>query len=418
LSTSSQQTPRIFTRGEETQFRVEFFADVAKTTPLVPIDPSYPSYTIYDPTGIAIQTGTGTLVQAGEYRLNFLVPKDAPLSYFHQAPQRYGDEGQGAPLTANDARYRIEWQMVTNANRQVNLVEEFDIRDVAVTQSLNRELKYLVMAGRPFRPTYRTPVLPFKTEMSLFVRGNDQNPLICELLDFTAPLSGGQPTGNLKYAKDGDSYVLYFDVPAGTTQANTAYMILWTVQETEFSIPQTHFDITTSISVNVLPLMTSLRMLIDKFQKRLGRLQSYEDSDLLEYLAQGARTVNLSYPTTGYPLESMPDGLQSLVLLAAGWWGLKAQALLEADLSFNFSGQSVTLSVDRAGAIDSAASSMMEMFNGQIGPAKMAYVRNERGMGTVAGRAYSYRRMHNYVFRISSIGSDNLLQTLTKIGLL
>lgn len=415
MGTSSNNTPRIFTRGEESSFRVSFFADANQTVPLEPIDPTYPAYTIYDLSGIAIQSGVGTLTQPGQYKADFLVPKDAPLSHFHQAPQRYGDEGQGTPLTADQGRYRIEWQMVTNANQQVNFVEEFDVRDIAVTQSQSRELKHLVMAGKPFPITFRTATMPHKVEMTLIIRGQEQNPVCVESFDASLP-PGSQ--GTLQHAKDGDSYVFYYNVEEGVTQGNTVYMALWSVQETPWSVPENSWSIITSINTNLFPLMSSLRMLIDRFQKRVGRLQAFEDSDLLEYLAQGLRMVNLSYPTTGYSMDNVPDDLQPLVLLAGGWYGLKAQSILEADLSFNFSGQSVTLSVDRASQMDSAASSMMDMFNQQIGPAKMAYVRRARGVGTVAGRAYNYRALHSYVHRVSTIGSDNLMRTLSKIGLL
>lgn len=188
--------------------------------------------------------------------------------------------------------------------------------------------------------------------------------------------------------------------------------------ETPFSVPETEHQIITAISINALPLITSLRMLIDRFQKRLGRVQAFEDSDLLEYISQGLRLVNLGYPTTNYPLDSMPDILMSLVLLAAGWYGLQAQSLLENDLQFNFSGQSVTLSVDRQSGLDAVAGRMMEMFNTQIGPAKLSLVRRAQGVGTVAGRAYSYRRMYNFVYKIDSVQSNMLLKTISAIGLL
>lgn len=414
MSTSSNQSARILTRGEESAFKVSFFADDNQTTPLLPIDPTYPSYTIYDTSGSPIQTGVGALLQPGQYQAAFQVPKDAPLSYFGQAPQKFNDEGQGMDLTANDARYRIEWQIVTNANQQVNFVEEFDVRDVAVTQSLGRELQYLVLAGDPLRIPYRVTALPTKTTLRFVVRGQEANPVAQAQLDLSLP--AGQQ-GNINWAKDGDSYVMWFDINPSVTAPNTCYMALWTIQETTYSIPVTEWSIITAISTNLLPLMTHLRMLIDKFQKRLGRLQAYEDSDLLEYLAEGLRLVNLSYPTTGYSMNAVPDDFQSLILLAAGWYALKAQGILFAELNINFSGQSVTLGIDSAGAIDSAASAMMQQFNTTIGPAKMAYVRRQ-GMGTVAGRAYSYRNMYNYTYRISTGNSSALLTTLTKIGLL
>lgn len=413
MSTSSNQTPRILTRGEQTSFRVSFYEDANNTTPMEPLSPDFPAYTVYDPSGVAIQAGVGTMIQPGQFKADFLVPKDAPLSYFGQKPQQYDDKNQGAPLTADGSRYRIEWQIVTNSNYQVNFVEEFDVRDLAVTQSESRELKHLVRSGKAFPVTYRTTTIPYRATLELIIRGQEDSPVVD--IDFEA---ANPSATDLKIVQDGDSYVLHYQVADGVTKGNTVYMALWEIQETALSVPETSFSIITAINTNLFPLMTSLRMLIDKFQKRLGRLQSYEDSDLLEYIAHGTRMVNLSHPFTNYTIDSMPDTFQPLILLAAGWYGLKAQSILEADLSFNFSGQSVTLSVDRAGQLDSAASAMMEMFNQQIGPAKMSVVRQARGVGTVAGRAYSYRQLYQHVYRISTVGSDNLLTTLTKIGLL
>jgi hypothetical protein len=114
----------------------------------------------------------------------------------------------------------------------------------------------------------------------------------------------------------------------------------------------------------------------------------------------------------------MPDDLLTFVVLAGAWWGLNAQGILETDLSFNFSGQSVTLGVDRASQIDAHLSKLMEWYNANIAPAKMAYVRVQRGTGTVAGRAYTYRNQYSYVYKVSTLGSNNLLATLSRIGLL
>lgn len=415
VSSNSLNTPRIFTRGEQGQFKVGFFLDPNQTTPLVPIDPSYPQYTIFNPQGTSIQAGVGVQATPGNWVTNWQVPKDAELSYFQQTPQQFGNVNEGQPLSYNQARYRIEWTMVTAENYQVSFVEEFDIRDIAITQAANRELKYLSLAGDPVRLLYRTTVLPYKASMRLVIRGNLDNPVASAFYDSSLP-AGNQ--GTLNWAIDGDSYVMYYDLESGVTCRNTAYLALWTIQDTQFSVPTTEFQVLVSVSVNALPLLTSLRMLIDKFQKRLGRVQAFEDSDLLEYISQGVRMVNLNYPTTSWPLDAIPDDMQTLVLLAAGWYGLQAQSLLENDLQFNFSGQSVTLSVDRQAGLDSAASKMMEMFNSQIGPAKMAYVRRAGGTGTVAGRAYNYRHLYNYVYQVSSTNNFQLLSALTKIGLL
>ncbi len=418
MATFSGSTPRILTRGETTQFKVSFFADDGLTVPLVPVTPDYPRYTIYQPDGTAVQTGVGTLTSAGVYTAPFMPAKDAPLSYFNKKPQTYNDQAQGMELTADGARYRIEWQIVTAENIQANFVEEFDVRDTAITQSQNRELKYMTLAGDSFRVMYPTTNVPTVTRLRILVRGNDAVPVFEEQLDLTNP---NQPIGNIKYAKDGDRYVMYYDLPLGLTQRNTCYIALWGIQETPFTPATTEYQMITSVSTNILPMIVSLRMLIDRFQKRLGRVRAFEDSDLLEYINRGSQLVNQSYPTTGYSLNNMPDGLMSYVLLAAGWWGLKAQSILDADMNFNFSGQAVTLSLDSQGAIDSAASSMMELFNsGTLAAAKMTYVRAARGVGTVAVRGYGPRSLNDTVFKISggqSLNSD-YFGLLTKIGLL
>jgi hypothetical protein len=414
MAASSETTPRILTRGETSQFQVSFFLDDAETTPLTPLTTDYPAYSILDPSGTVIQTGVGTASSPGRWTVQWQVPKDARLSYFNQTPQTFNDQNQGMDLTANDGRYRIEWQLVTDQNQQVQFVEEFDVRDTAITQSQNRELKYLTLAGDPIRLLYRTTALPYKATIRVYQRGQN-TPLIYNYYDSTLPV-GMQ--GGVQYAKDGDSYVLYYDVPAGVTACNTCYNIAWTLTESVSTPQVTEVQILTAISMNLYPLITSLRMLIDKFQKRLGRITSYEDSDLLEYIARGINLVNVQYPTTGYTLNNIPDPLLTYVLLGAGWYGLQSQKILNADMNINFTGQAVTLTVDATG-IDGAASAMQEMFNTGLAAAKMAYVRRAGGMGTVATRAYSYRFLNDYVFKLNTITSTNdFLTVLTKIGLL
>ncbi len=56
--TTEENNPRILTRGTTRKFRVGFFTDGSKATPLIPKDPLvYPSYEILDINGVAIQSG-------------------------------------------------------------------------------------------------------------------------------------------------------------------------------------------------------------------------------------------------------------------------------------------------------------------------------------------------------------------------
>lgn len=415
MAISSENTSRILTRGESASFKVAFFADAAKTMPLIPINADYPRYEIFDLAGTSIQSGTGTMLTSGYYVAPFQVPKDAELSYFDQRPQMHNDVNQGLDLTAvHNGRYRIEWTILTAESHQVNFVEEFDVRDVAVTRSHSREQKYMVLAGKEFTLSFRVTELPAKASVSLFLRGNNEVAEVTASLDRTVL----PEAGDLKYAKDGDSYVLYYDVPEGITKCNTAYTAIWEIKEKVF-VPAYHeFQIITSVSQSVFPLITTLSMFIDKFQIKAGRIQAYESSDLLEYMAQGLREVNGKYPTTSYTISTVPDEILYYVTMAAAAYGLRAQAILNAQLNFNFSGQNVTLSVDNAAQIESVAQNIKTELNENLPAVKMAYVRSERGVGTVGTRGVGYNRANTMVYRVGSGNSPNMSNWLVKIGLL
>ena len=104
--------------------------------------------------------------------------------------------------------------------------------------------------------------------------------------------------------------------------------------------------------------------------------------------------------------------------MAGQLWGLNAQFLLETDLQFNFSGQTVTLDYDHTGNIDTAISRATDFIREGLGPAKTAIYRRQAGVGTVAGRPYRYSGLHNFVYPISRMSSTDFMTLLTNYGLL
>lgn len=390
----NEKSHRIQFRRDLAVFQVSFYEDAARTIPATPIDiGQYPAYTIYDTHNVAVQSGIGQPISTpGTYKVEFLVPADAHLSY-------------------EEKRWRIEWMLVNTDNRQFDFIEAFDVRDEVITASENREQKYITLCDRPYRALWRTTKRPH--ELVLTIYQGTSNTIVEQ-----SSLNVG-----ISFAHEGDSVVFYRDVPQGTLRANQKYSLIWEERDDQFSVPEFTFMGLTSITPSLFSQVTSVRMLIDKFQKRLNTVQAYEDSDIVEYIEQGTALVNAGYPTTFYPLGATPQPLNVFVILMSAWWGLQAQNLLEVDLAFNFSGQTVTLDYDHTSALADVAGRWNDFISTNLPPAKMAIVRASQPFGVTAGRAY--RNSSQFLtYKVASFNgangfsSDNYLSIMTRMGLL
>ena len=387
------QTFRVFLRGETAKFVVHWYEDAGRTVPMVPLDSAkYPMYTIYDPNNEAIQNGVGVPeITAGRYKTEYIVPYDAPLS--------------------NDvSRWRIEWTMISVDNRQVDFVEEFDLKDTVITASETREQKFITLYGSPYRAILRLSEQPYEVGLDVFVANN----LNQKVVDNVTTAFG------VKSATDGDSIVYYYDIDASVLSKGCNFAIIWKTRNTVIDPQQFVYQNLTVITPKTLSLITCLRMLIDKLQKRLGIVQAYEDSDIVEYLSRGAELVNSVYPTTFFGFQTMPGALTVHHLLFSGWYALQAQGLLATELGFSFSGQTVTLEHDQSSGLADVAGRWQEFLSTNLPAAKMALVRRNAPVGTVAGRQYRITDVNLYTFKTSSIqgGTNQIISQMTTLGLL
>lgn len=400
--TVKNDAPRIFVRGEQAIFRVAFYEDIAGSIPVTPIDISaYPSYSVYDVSGVVVQSGVGQPeAQPGQYKAMWLVPKDAPLS-------------------SDRSRWSIQWIMVDQDQRQYNFSQEFDVNDVIISAAETREQKYITLSNEDTRVSLRLGKGALDVGVSVYLNGNLSTPIVSDVV---------VGSGGIQTAVDGDSLVYYHDVlasqfnPTGVPGSGVQfYSVIWKYR---YNVTDPYMFVYQSLSTippSVLEEITSVRMLIDKFQKRLGTVQAYEDSDILEYLARGNELVNSVYPTTYYGFGFLPGNLLVFHVLYAAMYGLNAQQLLENDLAFDFTGQSVTLNMDRTSVIGDVIGRWEEFIRNNLPPAKMSLVRRTQAVGVVAGRAYRYNALNNFTFKVASYrssGSMGLLGALTRLGLL
>ena len=200
---------------------------------------------------------------------------------------------------------------------------------------------------------------------------------------------------------------------------NAQYIALWTIRQNGAAAAETQFQLIRSVTGAILNMSVQLRQLIDKFQKQRGRVQAYEDSDLIEYLDRGMEVVNTIHPLTGWQLNYIIGSqFNAFVLLGAAWYGLNAQYLMEVDLGFAFSGQTVTLDYDHAPMLAEAINRFKDFLDSNVTPAKVAFIRATSPVGVFAGKPMGFRALHRLTFPLMSFQSGDIVQTLSHIGIL
>lgn len=402
----SDDIPRLLTRGTSQVFRIGFFTDGSKTTPLIPKDPlRYPSYEILDPNGVAVQTG---VLQAdggvGEYATTWTVANDAMLS------------------NPNN-RYQFKAFIVTNTNEQAEITHEFDVQDIVVTASEDRSQCILSLVSRELRVqiqrTERIDIANGGTMTLELILGSTSGKSVA-----IAPQGTGTvvtlDNGQIQEIEFGDSYLYYYTIPAGVlSQPNCAYVSLWSIRQNVAAAEETQFQLIRSVDGPILNMTVQLRQLIDKFQKQRGRVQAYEDSDLVEYLDRGLEIVNVTYPITAWQMSFIGGSqFNSFILLAAAWYGLNAQYLMEVDLGFSFSGQTVTLDYDHAPMLAEAINRFRDYLSDSVSPAKLGFIRATSSVGNFAGKPMGFRALNRFTFPMGTFSSGDIMQTLSNIGIL
>lgn len=393
-------------RGREHTFRMAFWEDLDAGIPLVPFDAGrYPSYSIYDPNGTAVQTGRAEIDgSTPNYKAMFTPPA-------------------GAMLSNDDRRWRIDWFLLSETGRPVQASEVFDIRDPDTTQVEPEEQKILMLDGDGKRLKIVLPHRPVSLSLQVGEANSARN-----MLELPAVYPPQAPNPSLVETPYGEHYVYSYDVPAGLLVSGAnglAYNVVWRVLESPTAEEDIEFEIVEVMPKQCLQFMKSLRMAIDRFNKPRDAPQGYKESDLYEYLQRGLQWVNGYEPVhLAWSMTGVPPAVQPYWLLAATWWGLNAQMGVEIDLQFGFSGQSVTLDYDHASALDSWASKVNDTLNTRLPALKKQLYRKSSSVGAYSGRSMRRSGLNNYVFQLShdhsntSMGGNGFLSILTQIGLI
>lgn len=163
-----------------------------------------------------------------------------------------------------------------------------------------------------------------------------------------------------------------------------------------------------SITPQVLVAASSLEQYINK-----ARLQNvipaldYTQADLIEYLARGLNLFN-SFPPqiTAFTGTNMQGPIFDGWLQCSAYYALAAQLQAEGAMAFDFSGQSVSLNVDRTPSIEAALGRVESALNDHVKPAKKLLAR----YGVISGDGSQGGR---FMDGSSQIGALSLINAAT-----
>ena len=149
-----------------------------------------------------------------------------------------------------------------------------------------------------------------------------------------------------------------------------------------------------AITPQILNGMHTLEAFLNKAQIKdtIPELQ-YAQSDLLLYLERGLNLFNmLGTQVTNFNGTNMQGVLFDAWVTCASYYALASQLQAEGALAFDFSGQSVSLSVDRTGQLDSALGRIEGQINDQIKPYKNLLIKSgvTGGDGSAGAKTLGY----------------------------
>lgn len=396
LQGMGQETSRVLTRGRLEFFFFNFFYDQEKTQPVTPSDPQvYPNYRILSPSGSLVAQGVAVAgPQPGVWKCGWIVPKNIEL-------------------TSSNRRYTLQAIIVDEQTRQFEVSFHFDVVEDRVPAQEPELQKVMTFANQPVRLFFKNLTRPSQLTLGLSLKGTD---VLMHSASLTLPVPSPITSSNIVEVEQGTGLVYYNDTPPLRVGV---YSALWTMRESETSPLDFEHQVVQVIGTTTMHLINSLRMLIDKLQKKLGLVYAYTNEDLLEYVTQGANVVNSYWPPSNFTPTNYPAALESYIVLGSAWWALTSQRILYAETNLNFSGQSVTIDYNPGADIEGILSGFKEFLDSNVGKAKQSLQRAGQGAGAIATRPYRFRT--NNVFlaekRQGPVGS-NIQQLLLFYGLL
>lgn len=368
-----------FVRGTQASFEASFLD--YDGTPMVPADrESWPAVAIRDPDDTTVATGVGNPIAEGQYRFNWFVPTTATLT------------------TANTT-WRIDWSMFTSTGHSHAASETFEVVDRIESSPEERSHSYITNDGGTIRALFRWPSQLY--EVKLAVKSSTGSEIYTEIPGVATndtQNAGCNPNRLINETVQDGEYVYFYDV--GPLSAGE-YQFHWTYMESEVSERNVAVQIVRAVPDLFWHYNAELRGLIDRLQKHADIVQAYSDADVYSYIKGGLDILNFYPPSTNFMLADIPltgsRGFRGALIYCSAIHAINAQQILEVELNFDHSGQTVTLNYnhDYSGILGN-----LERLLEQFKEAKLQVFRLAQGAAFSGARIKNYR-YSNRVFRLN-----------------
>lgn len=335
-------------RGQTVNFQASFVLAGRK---VIPLDASmYPSFSIHDPTGAAIITGVGTDMGNGLWQATWTIPPAA----------KTGD-------------CKIVWTMVSNTQRTSQATQRFTLKEQNNAQDIVMDPSEFI-----FWPSVGDQVSILtdgpKVNMQLAIMATNTNLTLATYNETTTLIDGITP--DIKTEQIG-TQVLYFANLNG--YAPGEWFLIWTYQDSaggprkrvikHLYVPWTMF----------WELHPALADLLDRVQKNANATPfGYYEEDYYRAMKMGFMTLNRFKPLTQWNMSdpTFPRSMDHYLLEASAFWAMKAREIGAGELQFNYSGQEVTLDVDRSSIYATQAQAFADDINNQFKLDKVNWYRH------------------------------------------
>jgi hypothetical protein len=289
--------------------------------------------------------------------------------------------------------FRVRWRLRSTEDDKIQVYEELIVLPAVET----RDSDIVVLTGKK------------TAKFTIPLRLNDPADdatfqiYVCneQLYQNAVPLTDPAFTIN-RYA---DKTVVKFPVDVTLNPAFDSNLI---VVETE--TPEVK-EFTYRLWVITPQMIKAMNMLEDFLNK--ARVQNvipqlaYTSGDLISYLERGLYLFNMTGQVTAFTGTNMQGSLLDAWLICSTYWALGSQLIAEGSLSFDFSGQSISLNVDRTPQLDSALGRIEARIQDQVLPLKKQMVQN----GILAGDGSIGKTSMRNPQSISTVGLTNTTTT-------
>lgn len=318
-------------------------------------------FKIYSYNDLFIVEGSAlqSITQPDEWYASFAIPEGSPI------PNDYVNE-----------QYRIEWY-AENTDSPVPIsmkaLEYFQVLDTAEPLSYDSALALLI--GQPLRDNLLT-VLPIE-EYEISIRNAEDNQIYFQKVT--------EPNSVLR----NNCYVTSFDsvdaIYGATDRAMgiCPYLIIYNYKTEQGWETEVHTLYIASAKAMIIA--NNMRRYMDKARNHdIDPSLRWTDVELIHFVVCGLNHFNVYAPSiTNYTIGNFPQEFIYLIEKCAELEALNALYLAEGMRSFDFSGASVTLNVDRTEYIKVKMDEINSWLDKNLQKSKMLLIRRSNGSITV-----------------------------------